>query len=135
MLPDLDHDGRDSLGFHLNEQRSFDEAYGSDGASSSGGSPQVFTEGDKEGKNTNESLLSAIDMLCDDLFYCKKTVLVSFARTRGVGYFANKADLVSQIITAAHEEAHGESKDLSITKRVLGDVFSEDVRTSGLRSA
>ncbi|PWU99967.1 DNA-directed RNA polymerase, mitochondrial [Trypanosoma cruzi] len=82
---------------------------------------------------SNESVLSSIDMICDDLFSCKTDVLKSFARTRSVGG-ATKSELVMNLIDLANREAHGESQDLSITKRVLGDVFNEEVRVSGVRS-
>ncbi|KEG10559.1 putative mitochondrial DNA-directed RNA polymerase [Trypanosoma grayi] len=83
--------------------------------------------------SSNESVLFAIDVLCDDLFSCKTDVLKSFARTRSVGG-ATKSELVMNLIDLANREAHGESHDLSITKRVLGDVFNEEVRVSGVRS-
>ena len=51
---------------------------------SNSGLHETFIEGDQESKNVNERLLSAIDMLCDDLFYCKREVLLNFARTRGL---------------------------------------------------
>ncbi|CCW62551.1 unnamed protein product [Phytomonas sp. EM1] len=81
-----------------------------------------------------EGVLSAVDMLCDDLYYCKTEVLRSYARTRSITG-RTKAELVLRIIEAANRAAHGESEDLSLTKRLLGDVFSEEIRTSGLRSA
>ncbi|KAH9597271.1 DNA-directed RNA polymerase [Trypanosoma melophagium] len=83
--------------------------------------------------SSNESVLYAIDVLCDDLFSCKTDVLKSFARTRSVSG-ASKSELVMNLIDLANREAHGENQDLSITKRVLGDVFNEDVRVSGVRS-
>lgn len=81
-----------------------------------------------------ESILSSVDMLCDDLYYCKNDVLRSYARTRSIAG-RTKGELVLRIIEAANRDAHGESSDLSVTKRVLGDVFSEDIRTSGVRTA
>ncbi|RNF07576.1 putative mitochondrial DNA-directed RNA polymerase [Trypanosoma rangeli] len=83
--------------------------------------------------SSNEGVLSSIDMICDDFFSCKTDVLKSFARTRAVSG-ATKSELVMNLIDLANREAHGESHDLSITKRVLGDVFNEEVRVSGVRS-
>ncbi|KPI86033.1 putative mitochondrial DNA-directed RNA polymerase [Leptomonas seymouri] len=82
----------------------------------------------------SEAVLSAVDLLCDDLFHCKKEVLDSFARTRSVK-IRSKAEMVLQLVEQAHKAAHGENEDLSLTRRVLGDVFDETVRTSGVRSA
>ncbi|EPY20332.1 DNA-directed RNA polymerase, mitochondrial [Strigomonas culicis] len=81
-----------------------------------------------------QMVLSTIDMLCDDLYYCKTDVLRSFARTRGVSG-QGKSDVVLRLIQVAHHDAHGDHDDLTITRRVLGDVFSKEVRTSGLRTA
>lgn len=82
----------------------------------------------------SESVLSVVDMLCDDLYSCKTDVLRSFARTRSITG-KSKSEVVMRLIEVANRDAHGESHDLSVTKRVLGDVFHEEVRTSGLRSA
>eukprot|EP00796_Vickermania_ingenoplastis_P007465 gene7465-5261_t len=84
--------------------------------------------------NVTESVLSAIDMLCDDLFSCKTEVLKSFARVRHI-YHGTKTVMVTKLIEKAHEDAHGDNDDLSVTRRVLGDVFGGDVRVSGVRSA
>nr|AAK97228.2 RNA polymerase [Trypanosoma brucei brucei] len=93
------------------------------------GAPVMATTG----STSSESVLSVIDVLCDDLFSCKTDVLKSFARTRSVSG-STKSELVMNLIDLANREAHGESQDLSITKRVLGDVFNEEVRVSGVRS-
>ncbi|CCD15094.1 unnamed protein product [Trypanosoma congolense IL3000] len=85
------------------------------------------------GGTSNETVLSVIDVLCDDLFSCKTDVLKSFARTRSLSG-STKSELVMNLIDLANREAHGENRDLSITKRVLGDVFNEEVRVSGVRS-
>jgi DNA-directed RNA polymerase, mitochondrial len=82
----------------------------------------------------NEAILSSVDLLCDDLFHCNTEVLRSFARSRRV-QMRTKADAVLQLVESAHQAAHGESNDLSVTRKVLGDVFDETVRTSGVRSA
>lgn len=85
--------------------------------------------------NANESVLAAIDMLCDDLFACKTDVLRSFARARFI-FHGTKTTIVTRLIERAHADAHGENKDLAITRRLLGDVFEGgDVRVSGVRSA
>lgn len=82
----------------------------------------------------SESVLAAVDLLCDDLFHCKTSVLRNFARTRRV-QGGHKMELVLRLLDNAHRSAHGENKDLSVTQRVLGDVFDDNVRTSGLRAA
>lgn len=86
--------------------------------------------------NVNESVLCAIDMLCDDLFSCKTDVLRSFARARHI-FHGSKTVMVTRLIERAHADAHGENMDLSITRRLLGDVFEgagHEVRVSGIRS-
>ncbi|CBZ34507.1 mitochondrial DNA-directed RNA polymerase, putative [Leishmania donovani] len=85
-------------------------------------------------QNLNENVLSAVDVLCDDLFHCKTSVLRSFARTRSISAH-KKVEVVLRLLEKAHHDAHGESNDLSVTRRLLGDVFDENVRTSGLRMA
>ncbi|KAG5503457.1 hypothetical protein JKF63_05596 [Porcisia hertigi] len=85
-------------------------------------------------KNLNENVLSAVDVLCDDLFHCKTSVLRSFARTRYISS-RNKVEIVLRLLERAHQDAHGESNDLKVTRRLLGDIFDENVRTSGLRTA
>ncbi|KAG5478247.1 hypothetical protein CUR178_04962 [Leishmania enriettii] len=82
----------------------------------------------------NENVLSAVDLLCDDLFHCKASVLRSFARTRSICAY-KKVEVVLRLLEQAHNDAHGESNDLSVTRSLLGDVFDENVRTSGLRTA
>ncbi|SYZ66282.1 DNA-directed_RNA_polymerase (plasmid) [Leishmania braziliensis MHOM/BR/75/M2904] len=85
-------------------------------------------------QNLNENVLSAVDVLCDDLFHCKASVLHSFARTRSITS-RNKVEVVLRLLEQAHRDAHGESNDLRVTRRLLGDVFDENIRTSGLRTA
>ena len=80
-----------------------------------------------------EVVLQAIDMLCDDLYTCKSEVLRAFARSRNVPTSTHRATLVTNIIEAAHAEGQSNS-DLRNTKRVLGDVFKDDVRVTGPRS-
>ncbi|CUG70007.1 mitochondrial DNA-directed RNA polymerase, putative [Bodo saltans] len=78
-------------------------------------------------------LMNAVDMLCDDMFLCKTDVLRQFARSRGIAG-GSKVDVVIKLVQQAHKHAHGDSTDLSHTKRFLGGVFADEVRTSGLRS-
>lgn len=89
------------------------------------------------GISVGESVMCAVDMLCDDLFACKTDVLRNFARTRSI-HAGPKAQVVLKLIEKAHTDAHGQSGDLSMTQRLLGDVFdgsSDSVRVSGVRSA
>lgn len=92
-------------------------------------------DGSSSGAALNESVMAAIDMLCDDLFACKLEVLRSFARARHV-YSGTKTLMVTRLIERANADAHGENTDLSVTRRLLGDVFDgSDIRVSGVRSA
>ncbi|KAL7701466.1 mitochondrial DNA-directed RNA polymerase [Lotmaria passim] len=112
-------------------------------ASSSSSSAAMTPYGSRSGSagaavNPNqisEAVLASVDILCDDLFHCKTEVLRSFARTRRISGSHSKAELVLQLVEHAHRAAHGENDDLTITRRLLGDVFDETVRTSGVRSA
>lgn len=112
-----------------------DASYGAvDGLASGASMGGHQTHGNRMENAVTESVLSAVDLLCDDLYYCKTEVLRSFARTRSITG-RTKVETVLHLIEAANRDAHGENRDLSVTKRVLGDVFDETVRTSGLRTA
>lgn len=104
---------------------------------SSGGSTNILGDSSGSGNpSVNESVLCAIDMLCDDLFACKTDVLRSFARARHI-FHGSKTVMVTRLIERAHADAHGENMDLSVTRRLLGDVFEgsgHEVRVSGIRS-
>ena len=80
-----------------------------------------------------EGVLQAVDMLCDDLYTCKSEVLRAFARSRHIPCTTNRAQMVTNLIEAAHAEGLS-NNDLKNTKRVLGDVFRDDVRVTGPRS-
>ncbi|KPA79160.1 putative mitochondrial mitochondrial DNA-directed RNA polymerase [Leptomonas pyrrhocoris] len=115
-----------------------DDALSRDGGAAASSSASVIgrlgaSEAAANQSPINEAVLAAVDLLCDDLFHCKTDVLELFTRTRG-GRAGSKAEMVLQLVERAHKEAHGENKDLSLTRQVLGDVFDDTVRTSGVRS-
>ena len=77
------------------------------------------------------SLMASIDALCDDFFNCKPDILKQFARSRGI-VPTNKAQTVSALVDKAYAEVNS-TDDLKYTRKIVGDVFASDVRTSGSR--
>ncbi|KAK7194148.1 DNA-directed RNA polymerase, mitochondrial [Novymonas esmeraldas] len=135
---------QDSIGDDVNDPLFHDpfhvpsvdeDAFARDGdAPACGGASTCAAASAARSAQTNESVLAAVDMLCDDLYHTKTSVLRSFARARRVPVRA-KSETVLRLLEQAHRDAHGDSSDLKVTRQLLGDVFDTNVRTSGVRSA